>query len=128
MWANSKHAHATQTLANLKPPRQFDAECISCHATGWNPQEYYPYASGFESLATTAHLAENGCENCHGPGTAHVAAEKAKTDEAARDVLRKQLHLTWDQAKTDMCTKCHDADNSPKFGGDVDHSGTRSRH
>ena len=61
VWKNSKHAHATETLVKLDPPRQFDPECISCHATGWNPQEFFPYATGFVSL--TRHAA---------PGRQHV--------------------------------------------------------
>ena len=24
--------------------------------------------------------------------------------------------MTWEQAKTDTCIKCHDHDNSPEFG------------
>ncbi|MGD9722820.1 MAG: multiheme c-type cytochrome [Pirellulales bacterium] len=128
VWSNSKHAHATQTLVDLDPPRQFDAECISCHATGWSPQEFFPYASGYEALDKTPHLVGNGCENCHGPGAAHIAAEEGGTDEKQRDALRAQLHLTWDAAKTDMCTKCHDLDNSPEFGGKVDHYWSEIAH
>jgi hypothetical protein len=128
VWANSKHAHATKTLAELKPPRQYDAECISCHATGWNPQEYFPYTSGFESLDKTPHLAENGCENCHGPGGAHVAAEQGEATDEQRTALRELLHLKWDAAKTDMCVKCHDLDNSPEFSGKVDHYWSEIAH
>jgi hypothetical protein len=90
IWSKTKHAHATESLAKLDPPRQFDAECISCHATGWNPQEFYPYAGGFDSLDTTAHLAGNQCENCHGPAAAHVVAEKGRNSsrkEAERNAL-----------------------------------------
>jgi len=57
---------------------------------GWNPQEFFPYVSGFESLEATPHLAGNSCENCHGPGTAHVAAE-AGDDEGLRDRLRELM-------------------------------------
>ncbi|HEV3138843.1 MAG TPA: hypothetical protein VGZ26_13090, partial [Pirellulales bacterium] len=60
-------------------------------------------------------LAGNGCENCHGPGAAHIAAEKGD-NEAQRAALRELLHLTWEQAKTETCIKCHDHDNSPEFG------------
>jgi hypothetical protein len=75
-WETSKHAHATETLTKLTPHRQFDPECISCHATGWNPQEYFPWQSGYESMEATPHLAGNSCENCHGPGAAHTVEEE----------------------------------------------------
>ncbi len=80
IWENTPHAKATQDL--VKPgersdiSRHFDPECLSCHVTGWNPQNYYPYESGYLSLETSSHLHGNGCENCHGPGSGHVAAEK----------------------------------------------------
>ena len=83
IWSKTKHAHATETLAKLDPPRQFDPECISCHSTGWNPNGFFPYLGGFDSLEATPQLAGNSCENCHGPAAAHVAAEKVETRRAA---------------------------------------------
>ena len=62
----------------------------------------------------------NGCENCHGPGGAHVAAEEGEDVGGDAETLRKQMHLTWNAAKTDMCVKCPDLDNSPEFSGNVD--------
>jgi hypothetical protein len=114
IWSKTHHAHATETLTKLSPPRQFDPECLSCHSTGWNPQEYFPYETGFESLAKTPLLAGNGCENCHGPGGGHVAAERGK-DLALRNQLRAMMRLTKATAEQQVCHKCHDADNSPKF-------------
>jgi hypothetical protein len=113
VWSNSRHAHATDSLVHADPPRQFDAECISCHATGWNPQEYFPYATGYDSLKKTPHLAGNGCENCHGPGGAHVAAETA--DVGNREAERQLMRLTYAEAQAGACQKCHDLDNSPEF-------------
>jgi hypothetical protein len=110
VWQNSKHAHATDTLEKLNPPRQFDPECISCHATGWNPQEFFPYASGFVSSQLTPQLANNTCENCHGPGAAHVAAE-AGADEKQKQELREVMKVS----KDNLCIKCHDGDNDPAF-------------
>lgn len=116
IWEKTPHAHATETLAGLKPPRQFDPECISCHATGWNFQEFVPYQSGYESLKKTPLLAGNGCENCHGPGAAHVAAEEdAGTDEKARQSLREAMELSFDEARDKLCISCHDLDNDPNY-------------
>lgn len=122
VWSKTKHAHATETLTKLDPARQFDPECISCHATGWNAQEHFPYLSGYESLETTPLLASNSCENCHGPGAAHVAAEEARGAErniARRDSLRSAMRLTKATAAEHVCGNCHDIDNSPAFNFDV---------
>jgi hypothetical protein len=133
IWSKSPHAHATETLTKLDPPRQFDAEWISWHATGWNPQEYVPFSTGFESLEATPQLAGNQCENCHGPAAAHVAAEQGR-NRIKRDAERKALQLTAGFAQENVCVKCHDHDNSPEFNAEsfakhywpkVEHKGKR---
>ena len=100
--------------------RDFDPECVSCHATGWNPQNFYPYKTGFQDLASTPKLHANGCENCHGPGSAHVAIEKLaakgqSVNEDERKKLAEQLDITIEQARDNACKECHDLDNSPDF-------------
>lgn len=114
IWEETAHAHAADTLAKQKPARQFDPECISCHAVGWNPQEFYPYATGFVSMEQTPQLAGMGCENCHGPGAGHVAAEQG-SDASLRNVGREKMKLTLEMAKDKTCATCHDLDNSPEF-------------
>jgi len=124
------HSHATRTLVKLDPPRHFDPECLSCHATGWEPQEYFPYVSGFLSLEETPHLKANGCENCHGPGQGHVAAESGDTDaddiELERLRAAMQLKIVENEGNqhgqvfegatvVNICIKCHDEANSPDF-------------
>jgi len=130
VFEKTPHYHATDTLEKLDPPRQYDPECLSCHVTGWNPQEYFPYVSGFISRERTPELVQNGCENCHGPGAAHVAAETGEVDatdaevEALRAALRMKIvanegnkegqeFATGSVVKN--CMKCHDQDNSPDF-------------
>lgn len=114
IWADTLHSHATDTLVNLEVPRQYDPECLSCHATGWNPQKYFPYESGYLSLKKTPHLTANGCENCHGPGSAHVAAETGDIEADAKKLasLRKEMQVA---KQADSCLACHDLDNSPAF-------------
>ncbi len=114
VWSKSKHAHATETLTKLDPPRQYDPECISCHSTGWNPTEFFAYSGGFDSVEKTPQLAGNSCENCHGPGAAHVAAEKGR-NAARKQAERDAIKLTVAFARDNICQKCHDHDNSPKF-------------
>jgi hypothetical protein len=117
IWKKTPHAHATETLVKLTTPRQFDPECLSCHVTGWEPQQIYPFVSGFESIAKSAHLLGNGCENCHGPGADHVAAENGDVDadDDRLEELRTQVRLTLEDARKQDCYRCHDLDNSPEF-------------
>ncbi len=124
----SGHAHATDTLVNLDPPRHYDPECLSCHVTGWNPQAYAPYVTGYTSLEATPHLTMQGCENCHGPAKLHYDAEMGNVDateeemEKYRAALRMKIvenegnmegQVLGDTVKN--CLECHDLDNSPDF-------------
>ncbi len=128
IYEQTPHFHATDTLLHLEPPRQFDPECLSCHVTGWNPQEYFPYESGFVGIKLSPLMHGNGCENCHGPAAAHVAAESGEEtlSDAEIESLRAALRLkigenegnVGDQKPgrvVDMCVQCHDLDNSPDF-------------
>lgn len=123
VWKNTPHAHATQSLIHPGErsdiARHFDPECLSCHVTGWNPQKYYPYDSGYLSVEQTPLMMENGCENCHGPGSQHVAAENGdiEADEALLKTFREEMRLPLAQAQ-DKCLECHDIDNSPNFHRD----------
>jgi hypothetical protein len=122
IWKDTPHAHALETLVNLEPPRQFDPECLSCHVTGWEPQKYFPFTGGYLSQIKTPLLAGNGCENCHGPGSAHAAAEAGEikaTDadiKRFRDEMRLSLATAEGRGKAiDNCLQCHDIDNSIGF-------------
>lgn len=123
VWKNSDHAHATDSL--IKPgerseiARHFDPECLSCHVTGWDPQRFAPFKSGYLSLERSAALKHNGCENCHGPGAAHAAAESGdkQVSPATLAKLRASMRLPLAKAR-DKCLECHDLDNSPAFQKD----------
>jgi hypothetical protein len=102
-WTTTKHSQAFATLLHdAKPGTAFDAECVACHTTG------FKYQSGWRSDATTPHLAGNQCENCHGPGSRHIT-EPANVD------FRLRMRMPNDAARTELCLKCHDHDNSPDF-------------
>ena len=129
IWKDTPHAHAFESLdpANKRKgferlrgvKRTFDPECIACHVTGWEPEQYFRFETGFinEELATDdsekllqSLLAGNQCENCHGPGNRHVELIEAGNDEAAIN----EVKVTLKQVES-TCNQCHDGDNSPSF-------------
>ena len=119
VWELTPHATATDSLANpverAEIQRHFDPECLSCHVTGWHPQRFFPYTSGYLDLEKSVALHGNGCENCHGPGSAHVEAEESiDADELLLKKLRASMRLPLAAAEK-KCATCHDIDNSPGF-------------
>jgi hypothetical protein len=131
VFKETPHFNATETLIKrTSPPRQFDPECLACHVTGWNPQEYFPYESGYKTMKDTPDLVGNGCENCHGPGANHANVESGavQVTAAEQQKLRDQLRLKivpnegnkagqeFDKGEVVKgCVRCHDVDNSPDF-------------
>ncbi len=123
-WKETGHARAYEILVHGRKgeekewvPRIHDPECITCHNTGWDPQQMQGFDSGFFSLETTPHLKGQQCEDCHGPGSKHVEMEQAGGAASAEDVekLRKAMHRTVETAEKQVCTHCHDHENSPEF-------------
>lgn len=104
-WAQTKHAAAFQALKNDKVRKnlEFDADCVSCHTTG------FEYISGWRSETLTPALKGNQCENCHGPASRHV---EAPDNVELRKYLSKPVE---NPDQTRFCLRCHDEDNSPHF-------------
>jgi len=123
VWEKTPHAHATESLIHPGErgdiPRHYDPECLSCHVTGWNPQKFFPFTSGYLSVEKTPAMLHNGCENCHGPGSEHVAAENNEGDKFNDDMiaqLRGEMRLPLaNKVAERKCMECHDLDNSPDF-------------
>tara|TARA_R110002072_G_scaffold173600_2_gene328351 strand:+ start:137634 stop:139256 length:1623 start_codon:yes stop_codon:yes gene_type:complete len=111
-WSETGHASAFDSLREGRRgiPRMFDPECLSCHVTGWHPQQVLRYDSGYINEKLSAHLLGNQCENCHGPGSQHIELIENDDIEAARKLVK----VTLKQAQT-FCYDCHDLDNSPHF-------------
>lgn len=111
-WSETGHASAFDSLREGRRgiPRMFDPECLSCHVTGWHPQQVLRYDSGYVNEKLSAHLLGNQCENCHGPGSKHIELIENDDIEAARKLVK----VTQKQAQT-FCYDCHDLDNSPHF-------------
>lgn len=106
-WSTTKHAQAFEDIVHdpkgKRSDHQFDAECVSCHTTG------FEYTSGWRSAKQTPYLKGNQCENCHGPASKHVAEP---------DNADHRKYLARNAAQMDhnrFCIRCHDEDNSPKF-------------
>ncbi|MFN9706272.1 MAG: multiheme c-type cytochrome [Planctomycetota bacterium] len=104
-WEKSKHAHAWHTRVDAeKDPKRYGwpvtayPDCVGCHVVGYGER------SGFRSPADTPHLTDVGCERCHGPGSEHVAAGG-----------QKPLGLLGGVQGSQLCTQCHDYEQSPTF-------------
>ncbi len=127
-WEKSKHAHAFETLVKGRKGQEatwvsriYDPDCLCCHVTGWDPENVVRFESGYLDQASTAHLAGQQCENCHGPGQKHTDLERAfKKDlkSVDRDMLnaaRAAAKLNSATVEAKVCKNCHDYENSPKF-------------
>ena len=141
VFAASKHAHAYTALSDIaKRPslRNFDPECIRCHTVG------YDYNTGFVNATKTPGLMNVGCENCHGPGSQHVALPNNKPFALQmspwkvngvghlpspeqmtlfleeRDPAKKQKIIGPGEMKVmlsvdSICQSCHNTENDPHF-------------
>jgi hypothetical protein len=94
-WKHDRHALAWETLE--KGNKTFDAECVSCHVTGYGK-------AGGSIIGKTAGLEDVQCESCHGPGSLHAEAEEGKEKET---ILLRPTEET--------CLGCHNKHHSPHF-------------
>lgn len=132
-WKTTRHSHALETLVNgyvdtktgkaIAPGKHHNPECVSCHTTG------FFYQTGYDGTEATKHLGGNGCENCHGPGSQHarLMLNPDITADEKREA-KKMMHIAPQTEDGNVCTRCHDLENSPKFEllkywEEVDHGG-----
>jgi hypothetical protein len=94
-WRTTVHAHAWKSLTDVG--KQADYKCVSCHVAGYGQV-------GGTSLGHTQHFENVQCENCHGPGSEHVA-QKGLEDPPA--IQR--------QTPSPVCTNCHNEHHSDTF-------------
>ena len=88
------HAKAYATLESVQ--KQYRLDCIACHVIG------FQQAGGVCRVDQVDERKNVGCENCHGPGSVHVA------DGTEKSVLRPK-------PGPNVCVGCHTAENSIHF-------------
>ena len=93
--AGLKHANAYQTLVEVGS--EYDPECVECHVVGLK------YESGFVNADSNMGLRDVGCENCHGPGSNHIAHYTSGSDIVDRSSFEFG------------CDHCHTSEHSPLF-------------
>jgi len=89
-WQKSPHAGAYATLE--AKGRQYDPDCLACHAVA------YECTGGEVDRESLQRFAAVQCESCHGPGAAHARTE-------GRTPVGTEL----------VCPRCHTPDKSPDF-------------
>jgi len=92
-WRGTPHGNAYLTLERVH--KQFNLNCVSCHVTGYNQP-------GGSTVTHVDALKDVGCENCHGPGSLHVA-EPSKAGLVTRTV------------EESTCSGCHTHEHSDRF-------------
>ncbi len=91
-WKHDRHGKAWATLE--KDGKTFDAECVSCHVTGYGK-------AGGSLVGQTKDRENVQCEACHGPGSKHAEdGDIAFIDKAPREK---------------NCVGCHNKHHSPNF-------------
>lgn len=100
-------------LADLAFNRTIQADCIYCHSARPKPLDKFSgrfAAQPFEQLAI-------GCENCHGPGAAHVAAFSNKAADHSHTLIVNPENIA-PSLDNDICMSCHESGDAriPKPG------------
>lgn len=94
-WMTTVHEGALDTLKAIHVDK--NPTCLKCHTVG------YGLPNGFKDESTTPHLAGVQCENCHGPGGAHV---KKPTDKLRQPVISLTAKI---------CGGCHQDVHHPTY-------------
>ncbi len=93
--------HGAQARVTKKDPKRARlGECTTCHVTGFG------FQGGFVDMKRSPHLAEVGCETCHGVGERHALQGGGRGYG-----VRTGFPQSWKP----VCVGCHDSTNSPNF-------------
>jgi hypothetical protein len=96
-WMKEKHSSA---FAALKGDEAKNPECVKCHVTGFGKP------GGFTSVEATPAMENVGCEDCHGPCSAHIEAALNAPDKGDWD--KKNIKAPQN------CVQCHNPHVSRK--------------
>ncbi len=119
-WQASPHPFAWKDLAAREKRDHWPAtkhpDCVGCHTVGYGEK------SGFVNAQKTPKLTSVGCEACHGPGSAHVAAmQPIQTQlDAKQEPPRAEIDAAIAKSKPlkptgKTCFRCHNFEQSPGF-------------
>lgn len=103
VWSETGHAHAFDSL--LLTRSDADPSCVQCHTVG------FAEPTGYQRSFEGTRLAHVGCENCHGPGSEHVALRS--TASPGQEVALKMRPVGAGQ-----CIQCHHGEFSRPFDWD----------
>lgn len=84
-----------------RPRQNWNHMCGDCHTTAFSKR----YSAAAERYASQWSELGNGCESCHGAGSAHVEAARSGAPSAAEPLFVNGLHLQNEQV--DQCGACH---------------------
>ncbi len=105
-WQATPHGFAFSVL--LARHRNYAPRCVGCHVTG------YGLPSGYRIGDPLERLRHVGCEMCHGPGSAHVAAP------SSANIIRRPPR--------EACFECHTPDHSDMTAENFDSYYDRATH
>ena len=94
VYEQTGHAHAYATLE--KASKQYRLDCIACHVVG------FQQPGGVCRVDQVDGRTDVGCENCHGPGSLHVAKPSRAT-------------IPRPAPGQNVCLGCHTPENSLHF-------------
>jgi hypothetical protein len=94
-------------LKDIAFNRPVFAGCISCHSGRPRPLDQTTGKFAAEPFSQTA----IGCENCHGPGAAHIRAMNAKDGASGGAHIVNPSRLNA-ELENDICMSCHEAGDS----------------
>ena len=118
-WQETKMAQAYESLkpgvdveakesVGLDPEKDYtqDADCVSCHVTGYEKE------GGFVDVESTEALAGVGCESCHGAGGTYIQDEYMSLKN--KQYVKAEVVAVGlvDTVGAEQCTDCHN-ENSP---------------
>lgn len=93
-WRSTAHGRAYATLEDVH--KEFNLSCVGCHVTGY-------LRPGGATVSHVGLLEDVGCENCHGPGSGHIASPAEATFNVHRDATEA------------TCLGCHTPEHSDGF-------------